>query len=82
MKPKAGSLRKINKIDNPLAKLTKWHRDSIRINKIRNKMVDLGLNETLSYILINDKNVHQYTNDKFQELKLLDPMTEERNTLI
>lgn len=49
--------------------------------EIRNKMVSLGLNETLSYILINDKNVHQYTNDKFQELKLLDPMTEERNTL-
>lgn len=44
-------------------------------------MVSLGLNETLSYILINDKNVHQYTNDKFEELRLSDPMTEERNTL-
>ena len=49
--------------------------------EIRNKMVSLGLNETLSYILINDKNVHQYTNDKFEELRLLDPMTEERNAL-
>ncbi len=49
--------------------------------EIRNKMVSLGLNETLSYILINDKNVHQYTNDKFEELRLSDPMTEERNTL-
>ena len=49
--------------------------------EIRNKMISLGLNETLSYILINDKDVHKYTNDGFEELKLLDPMTEERNTL-
>lgn len=49
--------------------------------EIRNKMVSLGLNETLSYVLINDKNVHEYTNDKFEELRLSDPMTEERNTL-
>jgi hypothetical protein len=32
----AGSLRKINKIDKPLARLTKGHRDSIKI-KIRNE---------------------------------------------
>ena len=49
--------------------------------EIRNKMISLGLNETLSYILINDKDVHKYTNDSFEELRLLDPMTEERNTL-
>ena len=51
------------------------------IRAIRNKMVDLGLNETLTYVLINDKEVHKYTNDEFEELKLLDPMTEERNVL-
>jgi CRISPR/Cas system-associated endoribonuclease Cas2 len=28
---------KINKIDKPLAKLTRGHRDSILINKIRNE---------------------------------------------
>jgi hypothetical protein len=28
---------KINKIDNPLAKLTAGHRDSIQINNIRNE---------------------------------------------
>ena len=49
--------------------------------EIRNKMISLGLNETLSYILINDKDVHKYTNDEFEKLSLLDPMTEERNTL-
>lgn len=48
---------------------------------IRDKMISLGLNETLSYILINDKDVHKYTHDNFEELSLLDPMTEERNTL-
>ena len=44
-------------------------------------MIDLGLNETLSYILVNDKESVQYTTDQFEAIKLLDPMTEERNTL-
>lgn len=51
------------------------------IREIRNKMVSLGLNETLSYILINDKEVKKYTTDQFEELRLLDPITEDRNTL-
>lgn len=51
------------------------------IREIRNKMVNLGLNETLTYVLINEKEAHKYTNDEFEELKLLDPMTEERNVL-
>lgn len=49
--------------------------------EIRNKMVSLGLNEALSYALINDKEAKQYTLDEFEPVKLLDPMTEERNTL-
>lgn len=49
--------------------------------KIRAKMSNMGLNETLSYILINDKDVHKFTTDEFEEVKLLDPITEERNTL-
>ena len=49
--------------------------------KIRAKLSNLGLNETLSYILINDKDVHKFTVDDFEEVKLLDPITEERNTL-
>ena len=51
------------------------------LREIRRKMVNLGLNETLTYVLINDKEVHKYTYDEFEELKLLDPMTEERNVL-
>lgn len=49
--------------------------------EIRNKMISLGLNETLSYILVNDKEATKYTTDEYEIVKLLDPMTEERNTL-
>ena len=50
--------------------------------QIRNKLVDLGLNETLSYILVNEKEVNQYNLDKNNEkIMLLAPMTEERNAL-
>lgn len=49
--------------------------------EIRNKMVALGLNETLSYILVNEKEAEKYSTDNFEIVKLLDPMTEERNTL-
>ena len=51
------------------------------MRKIRHKMSDLGLNETLTYILINDKDVKKFTTDEFEPLTLLDPITEERNTL-
>jgi hypothetical protein len=35
------SFEKINKIDKPLARPTREHRDSILINKIRNEMGDI-----------------------------------------
>jgi hypothetical protein len=34
-------LRKINKIDKPLARLTRGHRDSFLINKIKNEKGDI-----------------------------------------
>ena len=49
--------------------------------EIRNKMIGLGLNETMSYILVNDKEADKFTTDSFETIKLLDPLTEERNTL-
>ncbi len=49
--------------------------------EIRNKMIGLGLNEVMSYILINDKEAKKFTTDKFEPIKLLDPLTEDRNTL-
>ena len=48
---------------------------------IRNKMVSLGLNETLSMIFINDKECKKYTTDEFEVVKLLDPLAEDRNAL-
>ncbi len=48
---------------------------------IRNKMVDLGLNETLSYILVGEDEAKQFTKDDTEVIKLLDPMSEDRNTL-
>lgn len=48
---------------------------------IRNKLAGLGLNETLSYALIPESEVSKYTTDSFEMVKVLDPMSEERNTL-
>ncbi len=49
--------------------------------QIKNKLVDLGLNETLSYTLIPYNNVKEFTIDDFEPISLADPMSEDRNTL-
>ena len=64
----------------PVVPMKMGHLDKTT-RKIRTKMSNMGLNETLSYILINDKDVHKFTTDVFEEVKLLDPITEDRNTL-
>lgn len=64
----------------PVVPMKMGHLDKTT-RKIRAKMSNMGLNETLSYILINDKDVHKFTTNEFEEVKLLDPITEERNTL-
>jgi phenylalanyl-tRNA synthetase beta chain len=51
------------------------------IRGIRNKMVDLGLNETLSYVLVAENEAKQFTLDDTEIIKLLDPMSEDRNSL-
>lgn len=48
---------------------------------IRDKMVSFGLNETITYSLINTNDVFKFTNDEFGLIKVLDPMTEERVVL-
>ena len=48
---------------------------------IKNKLVDLGLNETLTYSLIPQSEVHKFTTDEFEEIMIADPMSEDRNTL-
>ena len=72
-------------VDNIVGKLPEMPMKAGSYDKvtrgIRNKMIDLGLNETLSYILVNDKEAKYFTKDDSELVRLLDPMTEERNTL-
>ena len=53
----------------------------LTIREIRNKMISLGLNETLSYILVRKDEAGKFTTDSFEKVNLLDPITEERSTL-
>ena len=49
--------------------------------EIRDKMIALGLNETMSYILVREDEADMFTADIFEKIKLLAPITEERSTL-
>ena len=49
--------------------------------QIKNKMISMGLNETLSYALIPESEVHKFTLDNFTHINLADPMSEDRKTL-
>jgi hypothetical protein len=40
-KTRSWFFEKINNIDNPLAKLTSWHRGNIQINNIRKERKDI-----------------------------------------
>ena len=48
---------------------------------IRDIMVGLGLNEVITYSLINVDDVFKFTNDEFGLIKILSPLTEERSVL-
>lgn len=49
--------------------------------EIRNKMVNLGLNETLSYALVNREESKMFTNKQNESIKILSPLTEEKSEL-
>lgn len=49
--------------------------------QIKNKMIDLGLNETLTYILVSEKEAKMFQNEERENIKLLAPLSEDRNTL-
>ncbi len=72
-------------VDNIVGKLPKLNIIPGYINKkirnIKEKLASLGLNETLTYSLESFENNHKWTNDKYDEIKILDPMTEEKTTL-
>jgi hypothetical protein len=59
MKQKAGSLKKINKIDKPLGNLTKMRREKTQISKIRNKK---------RKITTNTKEIQGSNRDYFENL--------------
>ena len=48
---------------------------------VRNTMVSLGLNEVITYSLINLEDVFKFTNDEFGVIKVMDPLSEERTVL-
>jgi len=77
-----GRIYGVDNIEGKLPVLpTKTGKYDKTTREIRNKMISLGLNETMSYILVNEKDVTKFTLDNFEPIKLLDPLTEERNTL-
>lgn len=77
-----GRIYGVNQIEGKLPKVpTVPGGYNKQLRNIRNKMIALGLNETLSYVLINEKEVNQFTKEEFKAVKLLDPMSEDRNTL-
>jgi hypothetical protein len=63
-KTRSWFFEKINKIDKPLARLTRGHRDSILINKIRNEKGDITM-ETVEI-----QNTHQILLQNLYSTKL------------
>jgi len=72
----------VDNIDGKLPKLEMKRGSYDRTQReIRNKMISLGLNETLSYILVNEKEALQYCTQNVEKIELLEPLTEERKYL-
>lgn len=77
-----GRIYGINNIKGRLPKLNvKRGSYDKTTRQIRQKLVDLGLNEVLTQIFINSDMAHMYTNDNFEVVKLLDPLSIEKNAL-
>ena len=77
-----GRIYGVDNIEGKLPSLTtRTGKYNKTVREIRNKMIGLGLNETMSYILVNENDVDKFTLDSFEKIKLLDPLTEERNAL-
>jgi translation elongation factor EF-G len=71
MKQKVGSLKKINKIDRPLANLTKMRREKTQISKIRNVKGEITTNTTEIQDIIRDYFENLYS-IKFENLEEMD----------
>jgi hypothetical protein len=71
MKQKVGSLKKVNKIDRPLANLTKMRREKTQISKIRNAKGKITTNTMEVQEIIRDCFENLYSN-KLKNLKEMD----------
>lgn len=77
-----GRIYGINNIEGKLPKLNikKGSYDKTT-RSIRNKLVDLGLNEVLTQIFIPEEMGHTFTNDEFETVMLMAPLSVEKNAL-
>ena len=77
-----GRIYGVNNIEGilPVMPMKKGAYDKVSRN-LRNKLVGLGLNETLSYVLVGENEAKEFVNNENESIKLLDPMSEDRNTL-
>ena len=66
------------KLPNILPKMGSYDKVA---RQIRNKMIDLGLSETLSYVLTSEDDSKMFATNDSEKIKLLDPLSEDRNTL-
>ncbi len=48
---------------------------------VRDEMVGLGLNEVITYSLINENDIFKFTNDEFGIIRVKDPLSEDRSVL-
>ncbi len=51
------------------------------VRNIKERLATLGLNEVITYSLINNKDKEKFNNNCREEISVLEPMTEERSTL-
>jgi hypothetical protein len=68
MKQKASSMKKINKIDRPLANMTKMRRDKTQISRIRNAKGEITTN---TMEIIRDY-FEKLCSNKFENLEIMD----------
>jgi dsRNA-specific ribonuclease len=78
MKQKAGSLKKINKIDRPLVNLTKMRREIKQIREIRNAKGEITTNTREIQEIISDYFESLYCN-KYENLAEVDRFLETYN---